>query len=90
MSRMSLHLNNRMVEVFTQAPVPLHMSEDEACRILLAHRRLVHALAERVRAFWGDWMPLPAKYRESFRRDYPDHPVMKAEALLAELGHPIE
>jgi hypothetical protein len=84
---MSLHINDGRVSVYhPKNPCPHEVTEAEACMRLLVHEQLVSALIERVDDFWGDWRNLPQKYRDSFRRDYPDHPVMKAEQLLAEIN----
>lgn len=43
------------------------------------------ALREVVKAFWGDWLDLPKKYRDSVRREFPNHPAVKAEKLIGEV-----
>ena len=44
---------------------------------------LLVALKDMIQMFWGDWMHLDEKYRVSFRREYPKHIIVKAEAALA-------
>lgn len=50
-------------------------------RAVNTHEDLLAGLKEMVSVFWGD---SEQKHRESFRRDYPTHPVVKAEISIAE------
>lgn len=79
-------MNERHVEDVTQwLATNGNRSRHGAAFAMMAEERLdlIDALQERITAAWGDWSELPTKYMESFRRDYPTHPVVKAERLVA-------
>lgn len=70
------HTNN-LAEVFGNDENDELMEAN--ARLIIAAPLLLEALQIFVQQFWGDQ---EQKYCESFRRDYPDHHIIKAERAI--------
>lgn len=49
-------------------------------RLMAAAPDLLRELKDAVRSFWGDW---PEFERESFRREFPEHWIVRSERAIA-------